>query len=299
VCLLSAHPVVAVRIERTVTLSAAGQGVWAGRVAAMLGADVVLCGFAGGGTGRVLTSLLAQEPLDARLVPCGSETGRFVQDLRHGDAVLAATWAEPANEAETAALLDALAHAVRGRDVLVVANPLPGDALPWGVFPAAVRIGHDAGARVVVDLSSPRLDAALPERPDLVKLNDWELAESVAGPVASAPAREAAMRSLMQRGAARVVLTSGAGDVAVVDSAEPAWVLHPPQVGSGDAAGCGDAMTGAMAAALAHRLPWRDVVLTGVAAGSAAYRAARVPLSPAAVAELVEGLSAASPARPS
>jgi fructose-1-phosphate kinase PfkB-like protein len=84
----------------------------------------------------------------------------------------------------------------------------------------------------------------------------------------------------------------------VVDSERPAWVLRPPDVGPGEAAGCGDAMTGAMAAALAQRLPWTQVVVTGVAAGSAAYRSPQVPVSAAGIGALVQRLSAAAPARP-
>ena len=42
---------------------------------------------------------------------------------------------------------------------------------------------HAAGIPLIVDLSSPRLEHVLPHEPDLVKCNDWELAEYVAGPV--------------------------------------------------------------------------------------------------------------------
>ncbi len=294
VCVLTPHPLVAVRILDRVSIAAAGQGVWAGRMAALLGADVVLCGFAGGATGAVVAALLDEQGLRARLTPTSAESGRYVQDAARDDQVVAATWSGPATQGETCALLADLAEAVRDADVLVVTNPMPGDALSWDVYPAAVRAGHDAGARVLVDLSSPRLDAALAAHPCLVKLNDWELAESVAGPVARPAARDEALQSLLRRGAGFVVLTSGPGEVVARDRDGTSWTLHPPDVGQGVAAGCGDAMTGAMAAALAAGQTWPAVLTTGVAAGAAHHRSARVPVTAAGVADLAAAIRRAA-----
>lgn len=44
---------------------------------------------------------------------------------------------------------------------LVVANPLPGNALPLEIYGDLVADARASGARTLVDLSSPRLDSAL------------------------------------------------------------------------------------------------------------------------------------------
>ena len=67
--------------------------------------------------------------------------------------------------------------------VLVVTNPLPAEALPREIYGDLVADARARGCRTLVDLSTPRLDSALRGEPDLVKLNDWELAEFVSGPV--------------------------------------------------------------------------------------------------------------------
>jgi fructose-1-phosphate kinase PfkB-like protein len=62
-------------------------------------------------------------------------------------------------------------------DVLVVCNPYPGGLIPLESYGLVTADARENGVPVLVDLSSPRLDAALEARPDIVKLNDWELAE--------------------------------------------------------------------------------------------------------------------------
>ena len=68
-------------------------------------------------------------------------------------------------------------------------------SLPLEFYGDLVADARAGGCRTLVDLSSPRLDSALRGEPDLVKLNDWELAEYVSGPV-SEPSQ------LLGRGAA-------------------------------------------------------------------------------------------------
>ena len=60
---------------------------------------------------------------------------------------------------------------------------MPGDALPLEIYGDLVADARANGCRTLVDLSTPRLDSALRGEPDLVKINDWELAEFVRGPV--------------------------------------------------------------------------------------------------------------------
>ncbi len=272
VCVLGPHPLLAMTITQTPSPSAAGQGVWNARMAAALGAQVTLCGFAGGATGRAVGALLACEQFASHLVPTSADSGCYVRDLRGGDRVTAFALSLAPSHSEVDQLMQALDAALVGADVLVVANPLPGEALPLSVFPAAVAAGKAAGAQVVVDLSSPRVDAALPAGPDVVKLNDWELAEMIVGPVDPPLLRHAAVQSVLDRGAGAVVVTSGPGPVLAVRPPDPPVELLPPRLENGCAPGCGDALTGALAACLARRQPWRQSLTMAVAAASAQYR---------------------------
>lgn len=250
-----------------------GQAVWVAQMAATMGGQVVMCGFVGGETGRLLASMLDRMPFECRLTDVQADSGRFIVDQRHEPATeVASDWARPPSDAEIDDLLAVTLAEARDADLLVVCNPMPGDALPLDVYSMLVASGTRRRQQVVVDLSTPRLEAALRGGPALVKVNDWELAEVARAPVDSPSARQAAVARLLGLGAQRVVVTRGPSTVLAFDRDGATQELSPPLVGAGRAAGCGDAMTGAMAALLAEGAPWMEAVRVGMAAGAAHYR---------------------------
>lgn len=233
----------------------------------------MMCGLVGGEAGRLLAPMLARLPFECRLVDARADSGRFIVDQRHEPATeVASEWARPPTDAEVDDLLAVTLAASRGADLLVVCNPMPGEALPLDVYSMLVASSVHRGQQVVVDLSTPRLEAALRGGPAVVKLNDWELAEVVRAPVDTPSARQAAVARLVAFGADRVVVTRGPSTVVAFDRDGSTHELAPPRVGDGRAAGCGDAMTGAMAASLAQGTPWLDAVTVGMAAGAAHFR---------------------------
>jgi 1-phosphofructokinase len=153
---------------------------------------------------------------------------------------------------------------------LVVCNPFPPEALPLDVYGNLVADVGENGTPVLVDLSSPRLESALVGRPDLVKLNDWELAEFVCGPVDTPERLRAGAQILRDRGARLVVVTRGEKPALVLRDHE-AWTLTAPRFDRGFREGCGDSMMGGIAARLAAGADWREALVTGAAAGAANF----------------------------
>ena len=248
-------------------LHPAGQGVWAARMAAELGGHPVLCGFRGGETGAVLEGLLGA--IELRLVPCGQPTGAYVVDRRAERTLIAQAYPAPRTRHEVDELVSITCTAALAADVLVICNPYPAETIPADAYAQLVGDAHDAGAKVLVDLSTPRLDAALEGRPDLVKINDWELAEFVRGPVDGLALREAAER-VRSRGAETVVITRGPKP-AVAFTPDGALEVVPPVFERGHREGCGDAMMGAMAVALARGDDLAAALTLGAAAGAANF----------------------------
>ena len=279
------------RGRERVRLLPGGQAVWVSRMAATMGSAVTLCGMSGGRTGSLLQSMLEHEQFATRLVPTHASTGCFVVDQRQEPPRdLAADWALPPSAAEIETLVATTIHEAQGADVVVVCNPMPGDALPLNVYARVVAALAARTVPVVVDLSTPRLDAALRGGPAMVKLNDWELAELVVSPVDEVGERRAAMLRLVDMGARSVIVTRGSSSVFALDHSGAGVELHPPRLGAGQAAGCGDAMTGALAAALAQGVPWRQGVVRGMAAG-AAYYVGRDEASRSAVDEMARHIT--------
>lgn len=297
VAIFGPHPLLTVSLEREgddererIHFHAGGQGVWVARMAGELGAEPVLCGFVGGEAGALLRPLLERLPGERRLVETASESGCYVVDRRRGrrDAI-SFTTSEPPSRHELDALFSlTCAEALTSR-WLVVANPMPAEALPLSVYGDLVADARANGARTLVDLSSPRLDSALTGEPDLVKINDWELAAYVRGPVGEPAQLRAAAERLRDAGARSVIVTRGEQPAFVLHE-QRAWLLVPPRFERGWREGCGDAMMGALAAAWAQGASFEEAIVTGAGAGAATFL--RQGLGDAAR-EVVEELAAA------
>jgi 1-phosphofructokinase len=251
-----------------VHVHAAGQGVWVLRMAAELGARPILCCLAGGETGAVTASLLKALPGEVRVIETFGSSGSYVLDRRGGERQVVGASLRPAPQRhEIDDLVAATCAAALDSALLVVCNPYPPDGLPAEVYDTIVGNVRAAGVPVLVDLSSPRLEHAVVHGPDLVKLNDWELAEYVRGPVDGQRCLDAARR-LQGAGAQTVVVTRGEKPILVLPREGRPFEIVPPAFPKGFREGCGDTMMGAISAAWARGLPLRDALVLGAAAGA-------------------------------
>ncbi|MGO9905017.1 MAG: PfkB family carbohydrate kinase [Solirubrobacteraceae bacterium] len=269
-------PLLSVTIERTgaideVHVHPAGQGVWVARMAGELGAWPILCGFLGGETGSALLPLLEALPGERRLVRTTGFSGSYVIDRRTGQRQVVATAARPApGRHEVDDLVTFTCAAALESAVFVLCNPFPADGLPEDVYETLVADVGAAGIPVIVDLSSPRLERTLPHGPDLVKLNDWELAQYIRGPVDGPRALDAA-RCLQAAGARAVAVTRAERPILVLPGDGEPFEVVPQPLPRGFREGCGDSMMGAIAAGWARGLALREAIRLGAAAGSANF----------------------------
>lgn len=274
VAIFSPNPLLTIAIEARgdarddIHLHAGGQGVWVARTASELGAEPVLCGLIGGETGAVLEPMLERLPGERRLVRTETASGCHVFDRRGGERVLVSGMAaEPPSRHELDDLFSLTCAVALQSAALVICNPYPPDAWPLEVY---ANLAADVGANgtpVLVDLSSPRLDSALEGRPHLVKINDWELAEFISGPVDGPERLLAAAERLRERGAANVIITRGSEPALMLHGDAASWLV-PPRFDRGAREGCGDTMMGALAAGLALGRPWEEAAVTAAAAGA-------------------------------
>jgi 1-phosphofructokinase len=278
VAIFGPNPMLAITVEALTSeggddlhLHAAGQGVWVARMAAELGASPVLCGFIGGETGTVLRPLLEQMEVEMRLVETAEESGAYVHDRRSGERVPVAQSASmPPSRHEIDELFSTTVAAALDSDVLALCGPYPGEALPLEIYGNLVADVKANGTPVVVDLSPPRLDSALEGGPDLVKINDWELAKYVEGAVDTPERMRAAAQKLLDAGAGAVIITR-AEEPAMVLREEDGWELVPPRFERGSREGCGDSMMGGLAACMAAGRGWEETLRTSAAAGAANF----------------------------
>lgn len=277
VTVFSPQPLLGVTIERRgedqddVHMHPAGQGVWVARMAAELRSHPILCGFIGGETGRVLLPLLDELDVELRLVESNATSGTYVIDRRSGERdIIAGAWADPPSRHEVDDLFSVTVAAALESEVLVVCGPTPPEAMPTEIFGNLVADTKAGGTKTIVDLSPPRLNSALEGRPDFVKLDDWQLAEYVVGPVDEPEQLRDGARRVLEAGGGCVMVTRG-GDPALVMTKDKTWELVPPRFGRGAAEGSGDSMVGALAAALARGMEIEEALRVGAAAGAANF----------------------------
>ncbi|HET7485488.1 MAG TPA: PfkB family carbohydrate kinase [Solirubrobacterales bacterium] len=278
VAVFGPHPMLSVTIESLtadggddIHVHAAGQGVWVARMAAELGAAPVLCGFIGGETGTVLRPLLEQMDVDLRLVETAEASGCYLHDRRSGEREpIAQSAAMPPSRHEIDELFSSTVAAALDSGVLAICGPYPSEALPLEIYGNLVADVKANGTPVLVDLSPPRLDSALEGGPDLVKINDWELAKYITGPVDTEERMRAAAQRLLGAGAGAAIVTR-AEEPAMVLRGDEAWELIPPRFERGSREGCGDSMMGALSACMAADAEWEETLRTGAAAGAANF----------------------------
>jgi len=269
-------PLLSVTLERSggrdeIHFHPAGQGVWVARMAGELGAWPTLCGCLGGETGTALLALLEALPGERRLARTTGSSGSYITDRRAGKREVLAMAARPAlGRHEVDDLLTTTCAAALESAVLAVCNPFPAEGFPDDVYETLVADVRAAGVPVIVDLSSPRLERTLPFGPDLVKLNDWELAGYVRGPVDGNRALDA-VRRLQAAGAQAVAVTRGPEPILVAPRDGEPFEVVPPVLPRGFSEGCGDSMMGAIAAGWASGLGLREAIVLGAGAGSANF----------------------------
>jgi len=275
VAIFSPNPMVSIAIESfsadggdDIHVHPAGQGVWVARMAAELGAEPVLCGFIGGEVGAVLRPLLEQMPIELRLVETAEPSGAYIHDRRSGEREpVAQSAALPASRHEVDDLFSVTVAAALECDLLAICGPYPDNTVPLEIYGGLVADVKANGRRVIVDLSSPRLDNALEGKPDLIKINDWQIAGFVSGPVDTEERMRAAMERVREAGAESVIVTR-AGEPALALRDGGFTELTPPRFERGSREGCGDSMMGALAATIAADREWEDVLRLSAAAGA-------------------------------
>jgi 1-phosphofructokinase len=278
VAIFGPHPMLSITVEALtaeggddIHLHAAGQGVWVARMAAELGSEAVLCGFIGGETGDVLRPLLEQLPIELSLIETAEASGCYLHDRRSGEREpVAQSAAMPASRHEVDDLFSVACAAALDADVLAVCGPYPDNALPLEIYGKLVADVRANGTPSLVDLSPPRLNSALEGKPELVKINDWQLASFVSGPVDGEARLRAAAERLLEAGAETAIVTR-AEEPAMVLRGDEAWTLIPPRFERGAREGCGDSMMGALAACMAQGLGWEETLRIGAAAGAANF----------------------------
>lgn len=248
---------------------AAGKGPNVARALKTLGGTPVLLGFAGGPAGRQFAADLRRAGVTARLIPDPASTRLCVTMLDRPAGSVTELVGEASVPPPRAwrALFAAYRRLLPRASLVVIAGaPMPGAAA--GVYARLAALARRTDTPVILDTRNQPLLEALPHRPLAAKLNADELASTLGSGKLSDKAAIEGARRLINAGAGSVVVTAGRRGAWLV-TPQATWRFVPPAVKAVNSVGCGDAMTGGMAWALARNRPLEEAVRMGVACGTA------------------------------
>lgn len=254
------------RVE-SVARQAGGKGVNVGRVLHGLGRDAVITGFAGGGTGAAARAELERSGLTEATVRVSDESrvtivvveqsGEVTGFSEPGPSVSAAEWQQMrARFGELAASAEAV----------VLSGSFP-PGVPRDAYAQLISIAAEADVPVLLDAEGEALARGVEAGPQVVKINEQELAGFAPGmDVLDGAAR------LRQAGAEAVVISQGADGLLAL-TGEGAWRAAPPRPLCGNATGAGDAAAAALVAGMVDASPWPERLAAAAALSAAAVAA--------------------------
>ena len=274
----------AIHRPAAVTVVAGGKGFNVARVASSLGAAVTAIGLLGGHAGRWIADSLAADGIVVAAVWRTAETRTCTSILDRTDGTTTEVYeaGPPLGDGEWSRLVEAVSMnlAGAGSGLLTVSGSLPRGAPDDGLA-QIIDAARSTGRRVAIDGHGVALVNALRARPWLVKVNldEAHAALNLSSSAGAAPdeARDrttarlqaaAAVRGLLEAGADRAIVTTGAsGSFAALEDGSLIEV-RPPLCGR-YAVGSGDAFLAGLAVIILRGGDLRSGVIHGTAAAAA------------------------------
>ena len=252
-------------------LHAGGQGYWVAQMIANLGVDVGLCGPFGGESGRVVRTLIDQEPrIKLRAIDTVGSNGTYVHDRREGERVtVAETPPAPLGRHELDDLYGAAFVGGLEADVAVLAGPGPWEnpVVPPELYSRLTTDLRANGKAMIADLSGEPLTCALQGGLTVLKVSHEDLRVDGRLEDEKEEALVETMFRLHREGAEHVLITRAEEPaLALVDGT--IVTIRPPVLQVVDHRGAGDSMTAGLAAALARGLDMFDALRLGAAAAA-------------------------------
>jgi len=248
-----------------------GGGVNVSRAIKKLGGKSLLLYPAGGLTGKRLQQLLDEEGLDHRPLP-------IVGMIRESLVILEESTGQQyrfgmpgpkLKKIEWESFLQKLAVIAPPPDYVVASGSLP-PGVPPDFYAQVARVGKKKGTKTIVDVSGKALKEALEEGVFLIKPNVREFRELVGEEIKEESQIKAEAQKMVKSGRCEVLVISLGAAGALAVSEDFAEHILPPTVPIVSKVGAGDSMVAGIVLSLARGNPFRESVMFGIAAGSAA-----------------------------
>lgn len=230
-----------------------------------LGAKSRTVSIFGGDTGRLMREEFDGLGVPTRWIETNAPTRvcTTILDQATGATTELVENSSPICAAELSAFEQAFAEEARTAEWIVLSGSLPRQT-PAGIYERLIRCTL---GRAILDARGDELQACLPLAPFLVKPNRDELAHTFGRPIITDADLLDAMRELRSRGAQRVVVSQGEGELWFLGDGD-LLRFRPPQVETINPIGCGDCLAAGLAAAYSEGADDVAAVKFGIAAAA-------------------------------
>jgi 1-phosphofructokinase family hexose kinase len=247
-----------------------GKGFDTSVVLQALGVEQLALGFLAGPTGRTLEQVLLNYgiPLEITWVDGDTRIAHVISETRLHRHSHVITPGYRISEAQADEFVAGYTRRLAQAEWVIASGSLaPG--LPAGFYQQLTRLAHDHGARMLIDCPGDPARLAVPEKPDILKMNLDELHSTFSLQAGEVRTLEPLVRRLReQAGLPAVVITAGPEGVLAV-TPEGSYLSAAPRQNAVNAAGAGDAVSASLTWRLARGETWAQAMHWAAAVSAA------------------------------
>ena len=248
---------------------AGGGGINVSKAIAKLGGNSLCIHTSGGSAGKMLEEIILKDGIENKVIPTQNWTREnFIAFENTTKAQY--RFGFPGNELledEKEKVIESIKEI--NTKYLVLSGSL-NEGLPTDFYQTIAEIAKAMGIKVIVDTSGEPLRKVLEKGVYLIKPNIGELAKLIGVERLELSEVEKAAITLIENGAAEIVVVSLGTEGALLVSKEQIEFVKAPKVTKKSTVGAGDSMVGGMVWALSQNKTLKEVIQWGVSCGTAA-----------------------------
>ncbi len=248
---------------------AGGGGINVSKAIAKLGGNSLCIHTSGGSAGKMLEEIILKDGIENKVIPTQNWTREnFIAFENTTKAQY--RFGFPGNELledEKEKVIETIKEI--NTKYLVLSGSL-NEGLPTDFYQTIAEIAKAMGIKVIVDTSGEPLRKVLEKGVYLIKPNIGELAKLIGVERLELSEAEKAAKTLLENGAAEIVVVSLGTQGAILVSKEQIEFVKAPKVTKKSTVGAGDSMVGGMVWALSQNKTLKEVIQWGVSCGTAA-----------------------------
>jgi len=256
---------------------AGGGGINVSKAIAKLGGNSLCIYTSGGSAGIMLEEIILKDGIENKVIPTQNWTRENFIAFENTTKVQY-RFGFPGNELledEKQKVIETIKEI--NTKYLVLSGSL-NEGLPTDFYQTIAEIAKAMGIKVIVDTSGEPLRKVLEKGVYLIKPNIGELAKLIGVERLELSEAEKAAKTLIENGAAEIVVVSLGTQGAILVSKEQIEFVKAPKVTKKSTVGAGDSMVGGMVWALSQNKTLKEVIQWGVSCGTAATMNERTQL---------------------